>query len=35
MWGEKRVTESFGGKAEEKRPVGRPRCRWECKSKIK
>jgi len=35
IWGEKRVTESFGGKAEEKRQVGGPRCRRKSNSKMK
>jgi hypothetical protein len=28
-WGEKRCTHGFGGITEGKRPLGRPRCRWE------
>jgi hypothetical protein len=32
---EKGVIESFGGKAEEKRQVGGPRCRWESNIKMK
>jgi hypothetical protein len=35
IWGEKRVTESFGGKTEKKRKVVGPRCRWESNSKMK
>jgi hypothetical protein len=29
IWGEKRVIESFGRKAEVKKQVGGPRCKWE------
>jgi len=32
--GEKRCTQGFGGKTEGKRPLGRPRRRWEDNTKM-
>jgi len=35
IWGEERIIENFGRKAEEKKQVGGPRCKWEINIKIK
>jgi len=35
IWGDKWPIENFAGKAEKKRQVGGPRCRWESNIRTK